>query len=869
MTTLENNSPIAPGTIINGCRVIEEVGAGGMGSVYRAVDESLSRTVAIKIMHQSNAHQLARTRFLREGAAIAKLDHPGIVKIFSFGEYNNRPFFVMEFIDGWSIKGFVGRCRIIHQSAHSAEDLRLSGYLEESMEIADYFRKDPQINPLEDSDYPARVRKLMYSAASALEAAHEQGIIHRDIKSSNILICGDKCTKLVDFGLVKNRDDMELTKADQFMGTLAYAAPEQFMGSRGKVSFLSDIYSFGIVMYELVTLQHPVPGDDPAAIVAAITSGKITAPSAINPHITKEFEAIILKCLALSPSRRYKSAGELAKALIREDSQPTWFSGFTEILKGWFLKETRPVKQPRNILAELEETSGLAHKPDQHKIASLRFLKTARKKFFHNFAVLEALADLKQAYELDPANTDILFLLAFAYNTVGTRSEVRPLIERSEGLINTASEKDLGKFAMTRDIFLNRDYEEGKKKAIRLQQIYRQDQDFQFALFFCLEALGDYSEAIKVGDKLSQMSKKNNIVAVAQSECYFSIMEFDKAIEVLKERIARNPDFHNLHLKCIQAMILSGKLQQAREKAENVLEQNPLNMLMLFYYGRIWAFLGRFDPAFAAFRRAVGLPGDAGLRAFGFYSIYRLLELQKKPDQAIKYLEQARALKPEIAFKSSSELLESVNTHTLKSIKDEMNSPDWFDCVLEFAHRIAANSVDLRSYTIGNYGCTSIFAIKETGQTEHHAIFSNFNLYESEELYAQLWLPEYPKSPFIDEEGNILTSTFYKHEGLHKGGIASITLAEPWKSGCSNHIYCRLDDLPLTITQTNRRFVLPTLPQPACRRQAFLIVLPHNFAYSDFSKQPDERKSYDDCQVLCYYPFLLAGEAFDLEFSIG
>lgn len=861
----QTSSPIAAGTVINGCKVIDEIGAGGMGSVYKAIDESLSRLVAIKIMHQTNNQQTARTRFLREASAIAKLDHPGIIRIFSFGEFNEQPFFIMEYVDGWSIKDFVGRCRLIHLSGHSVQELHLSGYLRDSPDIRSYFRKDPQTNPLQDSDYPARIRKLMFSAASALAAAHQQGIIHRDIKSSNILICDDQRVKVVDFGLVKNRDDSELTRPDQFMGTLSYAAPEQLMGNRGKISALTDIYSLGIVMYELATLQHPIRGEDPAAIIAAITRGDFLAPSAVNPHINKEFESIILKCLAINPENRYKDATELAEALARTGSQPTWFSGFTEILKGWFIKETRPVKQPRDLLPGADDGSlVLLPEPDSQKTASLRFLKTARKKFFHNFAVLEAIEDLKQAYELDPANTDTLFLLCFAHNAIGARSEIKPLIEKSSSLINKESEKDQGKFAMTRDIFLDRDYEEGRKKSIRLQQIYPGDQDFQFALFFCLEALGDYSEAILAGEKLSQLSKKNNIVAVAQSECYFSIMEFDKAIEVLKERIALNPEFHNLRLKCIQAMILSGQLQQARLEAEEVLRQNPLNMLMQFYYGRILGFSGDYELAFTAFRQTVGLPGDESLRAMGYYSIYRLLELQNKPEAAVKYLKQARSIKPEIAFCSNTELKDLVSQQQLASIKEEICSNDWFDCVREYVHKICADSADLRSYTIGNYGCTSVLLLKENDVVEHHTIFSNFNLYESEELFTQLWLPEYPQSPFIDENGNILKSNFFRQEGRLKGGIASITLAAPWNSGFSSHIYCRLADFALS----DREFVLPDLPQPACRRQAFLIVLPKEAKTTNFSKLPDEKVVFTEHQVLCYFPYLLAGETFSLNFAL-
>jgi len=863
-------NPIKTGTFINGCRIIEEIGTGGMGSVYKALDEGLSRPVAIKIMHQSPNQKIAITRFKREAAAIAKLDHPGIIKIFSFGEYQGQPFFIMEHVEGWSIKDFTGRCRVIHLSGHSPEELRLSGYLKDSTEIESYFRKDPQINPLKDSEYPARIRKLISSAAAALEAAHGEGIIHRDIKSSNILISNDSQVKLIDFGLVKHRDDSELTRHDQFMGTLSYASPEQLMGERGRITPATDIYSLGIVMYELATLQHPIKGEDPAAIVASITNGRIIAPTAINPHISRDFESIILKCLNRDPLQRFKSSAELADVLTRTNSQSTWFSGFTEILKGWFFRETRPVKQPLdNWTGAKEGGFTLQPEPDSQKIAAQRFLKTARKKFFHNFAVMEAIEDLKQAYALNPGCVDTLFLLCFAHNAIAARSEVKPLIEKSELLISRESEKDLGKFAMIRDIFLDRDYEEGRKKAERLKAIYAEDQDFHFAQFFCLEALGNYSEAILVGERLSKLSRKNNVVAVAQSECYFSVMDFERAISVLKDRIALNPEFHNLRLKCVQALILSGRLQQARMEAEEVLRQNPQNMLMQFYYGRTLTFLGEYKDAFSAFRQAVGLPGDESLRAMGYYSLYRLMNLQNKELAGVKFLEQARTIKPEIDFKRHSELEKSIREVDLSIFKDEFSDGVWYESAIDYTRLICLDSIDLRSYTIGNYGCTSILIVKKDGVCEQHLIFANYNLYENEEMFTQLWLPEFPQSPFIDENGNILTSSFFKQNGPLPGGIVSITFAKPWKSGSSSYIYCRMADFKLANFDGTEKFILPELPQPACRKQAFIVVLPSDFEVFEPSVTADERRTYESHQTLCYFPYLRAGEIFNLSFRIN
>lgn len=857
-----NTQPQMPvvGTIVNGCKIIAEIGAGGMGSVFKAYDETLSRHVAIKIMHQATNEKTGKIRFLREASAIARLDHPGIVKIYSYGEYNGQPFFIMEFVAGWSIRDFIGRCRFIHNAGHSINDLQFAGYLKESQPGTPYFLQDHLINPLSDPDYPEKVRKLLFSAASALAAAHQQGIIHRDIKSSNILISDDARLKIVDFGLVKQRDDSELTKENQFMGTLSYASPEQLMGERGKVTPLTDIYGLGIVMYELATMSHPIQAEDPAAIVAAITQGKIRPPRELNPHISAEFEAIIFKCLAKDPRQRYGDADKLARDLQQKEPQQNWFSGFKDMLKGWFFKEANFYEPPQNF--SLQPAS------DSPATAALRFQAAARKKFFVNFAVMEAIEDLRQAYEINPASSDTLFLMCFALNAIGEGSEIKRLLEISASRIIETGAKDSGKFELTREIFLYRDYEEGRKQAIRLQQIYPDDYDFYLAQFFCLETLGNYTEAIKVGEALSLRAEENNIIAVAQSECYFSIMEFDKAITVLRKRIELHPDFHNLHLKIIQALLLSGKYDEALHEAELVLNKDPMNMLMQFYYGRILASKNELQKAYGAFRQAVGLPGDESLRAMSYYALYRVMEMQGKSEAGKKHLKQARKIKPQMAFMTLQELQNVIDAELLPGIMDEIGNEPWLATMRNYARKICADSINIRSYTIGNYGCTSILVIREDGTFKHHNIFSNFNIYDYEELYTQLWLPELPKSPFIDENGNILTSVFYRIDGAIGGGIASITLAEPWKSGRSSHIYCRLADGKLVSDGKTRKFILPRLPQPACRRQAFLIVLPASFESRAFSKQPDETVSYEQNKVMCFFPYLTAGEVFELEFVV-
>ena len=439
---------IESGTIINGNKIIEEIGSGGMGTVYKAYDEALARPTAIKIMHhpsdKTNSIEIAR--FQREASAIANLDHSGIVKIYSYGEYNDRPYFVMEYVKGWSIKDFVARNLYIRNSEDSYEVLRQSGYVKEGDSDTPYFLCDHAKDPIKDKDYPNKVRKLIQSAASALAAAHQQGIIHRDIKSSNILITDDTHLKLIDFGLVKQYGDSDLTQTDLFMGTLKYAAPEQLMGKRGAVSFETDVYSLGVVMYELATLTHPIQAEDTAAIVTLISQGKIKRPRLINPNINTDFEKIILKCLAKDPAKRYRNAGELAVALQQESISQSWFAGFTEMLKGWFFSEPKSKSITKLKVKTRGKTPSLSTNPNDLTgnlplTPSQIFLKSARKNFYRNFAVADAMEDLKQSYEIDSANVDTLFLLAFALLTTSENAKIKHYVDTKRFLSTEITKK--------------------------------------------------------------------------------------------------------------------------------------------------------------------------------------------------------------------------------------------------------------------------------------------------------------------------------------------------------------------------------------------------------------------------------------------
>lgn len=258
-------------------RVVRELGRGGMGIVYEAVQEPLGRRVAVKVLPRhalSNASN--RKRFFREAQVIARLQHPHIVPIHSIGEQDGLPYFVMRLIDGSGLD-------------------RL-----------------PAVPAEAPADHARWVAGLGRQAASALAYAHEHGILHRDIKPANLLLDSTGTLWLADFGLAKLSDDLSLTSTGELPGTLRYVAPECLNSA---ADARSDIYSLGLTLYELLVGRPAFPDTDRIRLLIQIESHHVPAPRLLVPELPRDIETIVLKAMARDPSARYASASELEEDL--------------------------------------------------------------------------------------------------------------------------------------------------------------------------------------------------------------------------------------------------------------------------------------------------------------------------------------------------------------------------------------------------------------------------------------------------------------------------------------------------------------------------------------------------------------------------
>lgn len=294
MTGRVSDQPTLIGQKLGHYRMVEEIGAGGMGVVYRAHDEHLDREVAVKVLPSGTlGDESARKRFRKEARSLSKLNHPNIATVHDFDVQAGIDYLVMEYVPGNTL-----RDRIAEGPLAEGEIVRLATQL-----------------------------------AKGLAAAHERGIVHRDLKPENLRLTLEGRLKILDFGLAELiRPLPELSTTDSNIsavaGTLLYMAPEQLLG--GHVDQRADLFSFGAVLYEMSTGQHPFIGLEPAHVAAAILHRTPAPPTTLNPKISAELGRIILKCLEKDPEKRYQSAKDLVfdlrRTILAVHSTP-WWSG--------------------------------------------------------------------------------------------------------------------------------------------------------------------------------------------------------------------------------------------------------------------------------------------------------------------------------------------------------------------------------------------------------------------------------------------------------------------------------------------------------------------------------------------------------------
>lgn len=310
--------------------ILSKVGAGGMSDVYKAKDHILSRFVAIKVLkHEFSEDSSFVTKFRAEAQSAAGLEHPNIVNIYDVGSENGLYYIVMEYVEGITLKT--------------------------------YIEKKGQLSFKESASIAIQV-------ARGIEAAHNKNIIHRDIKPQNIIISTDGKVKVTDFGIAKATSSN--TISSDVMGSVHYASPEQ--ARNGFVDGRSDIYSLGIVMFEMVTGRVPFDGDTTVAVALQHLQEEIARPSIYAPDLPISFEKIILKCTQKTPDRRYQTIEELLTDIRRSLAHPDEdFVTIAPLVDGGKTKVISPdeldkIKEGRGVAEDLNDDDTDADNDDEY-----------------------------------------------------------------------------------------------------------------------------------------------------------------------------------------------------------------------------------------------------------------------------------------------------------------------------------------------------------------------------------------------------------------------------------------------------------------------------------------------------------------------
>jgi serine/threonine protein kinase len=309
--------PLKEGEQVGPYRVVEQLGRGGMATVFKAYHANLDRYVALKVLHPAFMEDPNfEKRFQREAKVVAKLEHPNIIPVYDFADHDGQSYLVMKFVEGKTLKGRLNE------------------------------------RPLT----PDEGVKIIQAVGDGLSYAHKQGILHRDIKPSNVMLGDDGQVYLTDFGLARIASAGESTlSGDMMIGTPQYISPEQAMGKRD-LDEGTDIYSFGVLTYELVVGQVPFASDTPFSVVHDHIYSPLPMPRTVNPNVPENIERILLKALAKERSDRFETVEEMVQAFMRavkgEELPEIWVDPASQIAKIAQAETAIPTPVPSSVSAQ-------------------------------------------------------------------------------------------------------------------------------------------------------------------------------------------------------------------------------------------------------------------------------------------------------------------------------------------------------------------------------------------------------------------------------------------------------------------------------------------------------------------------------------
>ncbi|UCG53271.1 MAG: protein kinase [Candidatus Latescibacterota bacterium] len=614
------------GRRISHYRILETLGEGGMGVVYKAEDTKLKRTVALKFLRaQDFGSAEHRDRFIREAQTAAALDHPNICTIYEIDEADSEIFISMAFVDGVNLKNIIR-----------------SGPLdiEEALSIA-------------------------IQVARGLESAHERGVIHRDIKSSNVMVTKERCVKITDFGLARIAGGEQISKTTTDVGTASYMSPEQGRGE--VVDHRTDIWSLGVVMYEMLTGELPFKGEYDPAVVYSLLNDEPAPVTRLRPDVPVELEAIIKRAMEKDPQNRYQNASEMIAAL----------------------------KKPRDVIKSPKQIAEALTTAPQRSIAVLPFVDLSPKQDHEYFCdgvaeeIINALTRVNglrvvsrtSAFSFKGKNSDIRDIgrtlnvetvLEGSVRTSGNQLRITgQLVSVSDGyhLWSEQYDRELEDvFAIQEEIAESivqalevRLNEKGKRVIEKAPPRNVQAYDFYLRgrQYFYQSKKTSMNYACEMFSKAIKRDPEYALAYAGLADCcsyqclYFGGSEavMKKALEASAKALELDGGLAEAHAAKGLALSVAKKYKEAEEEFERAVRLDPKLFEAYYFYARMCYAQGKMKEAIEMYHRAgEANPDDyqaPSLEAFTYRTMNRMDEAKEAYRRSLENIERHVELNPD------------------------------------------------------------------------------------------------------------------------------------------------------------------------------------------------------------------------------